>query len=137
MYLSQDQINHLFSHLKETLSHFVITFDYFPQTVIDQIKENARENSNESLWKSGIEDINVNVGIKDDLVLQNHSPLRGWLKCFAFRRREDARNPRRGRERCAPTASGIIAIRDVWNSFIVSGSISAGAILSNSIRRAR
>jgi methyltransferase (TIGR00027 family) len=57
MYLNKEQISQLFSQLKESLSQFVITFDFFPQSIIDFIKQKARENSNESLWKSGIDDI--------------------------------------------------------------------------------
>jgi hypothetical protein len=42
-----------------------------------------------------------------------------------------------GDEKDVPTASGFKAILNVWDSFIASGSISAGAFESNSIRRAR
>lgn len=59
MYLSEEQIDSLFTVLKENLDHFVIALDFFPQTFIDFIKAHSQPNSNESMWQSGIDDLSA------------------------------------------------------------------------------
>ncbi len=60
MYLENEkQAENVFNLLKFTFKNFVIAFDYFPQSVVDMISARAKSNpaSNESLWKTGINNL--------------------------------------------------------------------------------
>lgn len=47
----------VFNNIKSSFNEAIITFDYFPQKMVDMIARYAKEGSNESLWKTGIDDL--------------------------------------------------------------------------------
>lgn len=57
MYLEPSQINKVFQTLNTELQQFTIAFDFFPQTVIDELQRQAEENRAETLWRTGIDDL--------------------------------------------------------------------------------
>lgn len=57
MYLEKDEAKEVFNKLKTLLNECVITFDYFPQSLVNMIASRTVKGSNESLWKTGIDDL--------------------------------------------------------------------------------
>lgn len=66
MYLEKEQLASMMKTLKSTFPLFVLTFDYFTQTMLDQLKT--------GIWKTGIDDIHA-FAREHELVLMDNRKI--------------------------------------------------------------